>query len=76
MNNNWFLVFRYEIDNGAATWDDAEKQIRGGGASTVSVKTKPSKRKKNGETAREIYDKEIDSKRQKIIKKGTEGRKK
>ncbi|KAJ5224264.1 RNA cytidine acetyltransferase [Penicillium citrinum] len=67
---------KYEIDNGAATWDDAEKQIRGGGASTVSVKTKPSKRKKNGETAREIYDKEIDSKRQKIIKKGTEGRKK
>ena len=29
----------------------------------------------NGETAREIYDKEIESKRQKIIKKGTEGRK-
>ncbi|KAJ5086081.1 RNA cytidine acetyltransferase [Penicillium argentinense] len=66
---------KYEIDNGAATWEDAEKQIRGGGASTVSVKTKPSKRKK-GETARDIYDKEIDSKRQKIIKKGTEGRKK
>lgn len=66
---------KYEIDNGAATWDDAEKQIRGGGASTVSVKTKPSKRKK-GETARDIYDKEVDSKRQKMIKKGTEGRKK
>jgi N-acetyltransferase 10 len=39
------------------------------------VKTKSSKRKK-GETAREIFDKEVDSKRQKMIKKGTEGRKK
>ncbi|CAI7678259.1 RNA cytidine acetyltransferase [Penicillium manginii] len=66
---------RYEIDNGAATWDDAEKQIRGGGASTVSIKSKPSKRKK-GDTARDIFDKEVDSKRQRMIKKGTEGRKK
>jgi N-acetyltransferase 10 len=39
------------------------------------VKTKQSKRKK-GETARDIYDKEVDAKRQKMIKKGTEGRKK
>jgi N-acetyltransferase 10 len=39
------------------------------------VKSKPSKRKK-GETAREIFDKEVDAKRQKMIKKGTEGRKK
>ncbi|KAJ5186998.1 hypothetical protein N7449_009992 [Penicillium cf. viridicatum] len=37
--------------------------------------SKSSKRKKV-ETARDIYDKEIDSKRQKMIKKGTEGRKK
>ncbi|KAJ5807834.1 RNA cytidine acetyltransferase [Penicillium riverlandense] len=66
---------RYEIDHGSAAWDDAEKQIRSGGGSTVSVKSKTSKRKK-GETAREIFDKEVDSKRQKIIKKGTEGRKK
>ncbi|GLI78515.1 N-acetyltransferase 10 [Penicillium ochrochloron] len=66
---------KYAIDNGAASWEDAEKQIRAGGAATVSVKTKQSKRKK-GETARDIYDKEIDSKRQKMIKKGTEGRKK
>lgn len=36
---------------------------------------KQSKRKK-GESAREIYDAEIESKRQKIIKKGTEGKKK
>ncbi|KAJ5179172.1 RNA cytidine acetyltransferase [Penicillium capsulatum] len=66
---------KYEIDNGNTSWEDAEKQVRSGGAATVSVKSKPSKRKK-GETAREIYDKEVDSKRQKMIKKGTEGRKK
>lgn len=42
----------------------------------MSVKSgKPSKRKK-GESAREIYDQEVDSKRQKVIKKGTEGKRK
>ncbi|KAJ5157006.1 RNA cytidine acetyltransferase [Penicillium canariense] len=66
---------KYEIDHGTASWEDAEKQIRAGGAATVSVKSKQSKRKK-GETARDIFDKEVDSKRQKMIKKGTEGRKK
>ncbi|KAJ6005278.1 RNA cytidine acetyltransferase [Penicillium sp. IBT 35674x] len=66
---------KYAIDTGSAAWEDAEKQIRNGGAATVSVKSKPSKRKK-GETAREIFDKEVDAKRQKMIKKGTEGRKK
>ncbi|KAA8643528.1 hypothetical protein EYZ11_004275 [Aspergillus tanneri] len=66
---------QYEINNGSAAWEEAEKQIRSGKTSTVSVRSsKPSKRKK-GESAREIYDTEIDSKRQKIIKKGTEGRK-
>lgn len=67
---------RYEIDNGAASWEVAEKQIRSGGASTVSVKSSSSAKRKKGESAREIYDKEIESKRQKVIKKGTEGRKK
>ncbi|KAJ5678447.1 RNA cytidine acetyltransferase [Penicillium maclennaniae] len=66
---------KYAIDNGSASWEEAEKQIRGGKSNTVSVKTKAPKRKK-GETAREIFDKEVDSKRQKMIKKGTEGRKK
>ena len=75
MNNNWFPASRYEINNGDASWEEAEKQVRSGGASTVSVKSsKPSKRKK-GESAREIYDEAIESKKQKIIKKGTEGRK-
>ncbi|KAJ5084867.1 RNA cytidine acetyltransferase [Penicillium alfredii] len=67
---------QYEIDNGSTSWEDAEKQIRGGGASTVSVKAPKASKRKKGETAREIYDKEVDSKRQKMIKKGTEGRKK
>ncbi|KAJ5746688.1 RNA cytidine acetyltransferase [Penicillium odoratum] len=66
---------KYAIDSGSAAWEDAEKQIRNGGAATVSVKSKPSKRKK-GETARELFDKEVDAKRQKMIKKGTEGRSK
>ncbi|KAL4797517.1 GNAT acetyltransferase 2-domain-containing protein [Aspergillus venezuelensis] len=69
---------RYEINNGTADWDDAEKQIRSGGAATVSVKSskQQGKRKKGDTTARELYDQEIDSKRQKIIQKGTEGKKK
>ncbi|GFF29902.1 UPF0202 protein KRE33 [Aspergillus udagawae] len=67
---------KYEIDNGSAAWEEAEKQIRSGGAATVSVKSAKASKRKKGETAREIYDQEIESKRQKIIKKGTEGKKK
>ncbi|PYH36720.1 ribosome biosynthesis protein KRE33 [Aspergillus neoniger CBS 115656] len=67
---------KYEINHGSAAWEEAEKQIRAGGASTVSVKTSKQTKRKKGESAREIYDQEIDSKRQKIIKKGTEGKKK
>jgi N-acetyltransferase 10 len=39
------------------------------------VKLPKQTKRKKGETAREINDQEIDSKRQKVIKKGTEGRK-
>jgi N-acetyltransferase 10 len=42
----------------------------------VSVKSSKASKRKAGESAREIYDQEIDSKVQKKIKKGTEGRKK
>ncbi|KAL1848640.1 N-acetyltransferase 10 [Paecilomyces lecythidis] len=66
---------QYEIDNGAAAWENAEKQIRAGGASTVSIKSSKTPKRKAGETAREIYDQEIESKKQKKIKKGTEGKK-
>ncbi|KAL2802267.1 GNAT acetyltransferase 2-domain-containing protein [Aspergillus granulosus] len=67
---------KYEITNGSAGWEEAEKQIRAGGAATVSVKSSKQSKRKKGETARELYDQEVESKRQKIIKKGTEGRKK
>ncbi|KAL3492944.1 GNAT acetyltransferase 2-domain-containing protein [Aspergillus germanicus] len=67
---------KYEITNGNAGWEEAEKQIRAGGAATVSVKSSKQSKRKKGETARELYDQEVESKRQKVIKKGTEGRKK
>ncbi|KAL3481203.1 GNAT acetyltransferase 2-domain-containing protein [Aspergillus californicus] len=67
---------KYEISNGTAGWEEAEKQVRSGGAATVSVKSSKQSKRKKGESAREVFDTEIDSKRQKIIQKGTEGRKK
>ncbi|KAL4887716.1 GNAT acetyltransferase 2-domain-containing protein [Aspergillus karnatakaensis] len=67
---------KYEISNGTAGWEDAEKQIRAGGAGTVSVKSSKQSKRKKGESARDIYDQEVESKRQKVIQKGTEGKKK
>uniref|UniRef100_A0A093US12 RNA cytidine acetyltransferase n=1 Tax=Talaromyces marneffei PM1 TaxID=1077442 RepID=A0A093US12_TALMA len=67
---------KYEINNGTAGWEEAEKQIRKGGAATVSVKSTKTSKRKAGESAREIYEQEIDSKIQKKIKKGTEGKRK
>ncbi|KAK2746754.1 killer toxin resistant protein [Onygenales sp. PD_40] len=74
---------QYEIANGSTSWEDAEKQIRAsasasknGNIPTVSVKSSKQLKRKAGESAREIYDKEIGSKREKKIKKGTEGRRK
>jgi N-acetyltransferase 10 len=42
---------------------------------TVSVQSTKTAKRKAGESAREIYDKEIESKIRKKIKKGTEGKK-
>ncbi|WEW58738.1 N-acetyltransferase 10 [Emydomyces testavorans] len=72
---------QYEIDNGATAWSDAEKQVRAsivknGNVPTVSIKSSKPAKRKAGETARDIYEKEIGSKEQKRIKRGTEGRKK
>ena len=70
---------RYEIENGDAGWDDAEKQVKravranGGGESvTVSVKgSKPaSSGKRKGETVEEVYAEEIGNKEAKKLKKG------
>jgi N-acetyltransferase 10 len=41
----------------------------------VSVKSLKQAKRKAGESAREIYDQEIESKERKKIKKGTSGRK-
>ncbi|EEQ86363.1 hypothetical protein RJZ56_006802 [Blastomyces dermatitidis] len=72
---------QYEISNGAAAWEDAEKQVRtsvskNGSIPTVSIKSSKPLKRKAGESAREIYNQEIESKREKKIKKGTESRKK
>ncbi|KAI1920230.1 N-acetyltransferase 10 [Ophidiomyces ophidiicola] len=72
---------QYEIDHGATAWEDAEKQIRtstgkNGNVPTVSIKTSKQSKRKAGESARDIYEKEIGIKERKKIKKGTEGRKK
>ncbi|MCJ1228409.1 killer toxin resistant protein [Toensbergia leucococca] len=70
---------KYEIENGDAGWDDAEKQVKravranGGGESvTVSVKgSKPaSSGKRKGETVEEVYAEEIGNKEAKKLKKG------
>ncbi|DAA79736.1 TPA_exp: Uncharacterized protein A8136_0509 [Trichophyton benhamiae CBS 112371] len=68
---------QYEIEHGAAGWEEAEKQIRTSSSKDGSIKTvsvKSSAKRKVGETARDIYEKEIGSKERKKIKKGTEGR--
>ncbi|PGH06869.1 N-acetyltransferase 10 [Blastomyces parvus] len=72
---------QYEIANGTAGWEDAEKQVRtsaskNGSVPTVSIKSSKPLKRKAGESAREIYNEEIESKREKKIKKGTEGRRK
>ena len=72
---------RYEIPaTGAAGWNEAEKQIkeavRGGGSgegksTVVSVKTGKSKgKRKVGESAAEIYEKEVEATKYKKPKKG------
>ncbi len=67
---------RYEIQNGGAGWEDAERQIRaaqanGGKSTTVSVKSsKPVSKRKAGETVATVYEEEIGSKESKKMKKG------
>lgn len=42
----------------------------------MSIKNTKQHKRKAGETAREIYDQEVESKIRKKVKKGTEGKKK
>ena len=68
---------KYEIETGAAGWDEAEKQIQRAQAKgsdkglTVSVKSSSkSDKKRKGESAEEIYREEIGDKEAKRLKKG------
>ena len=67
---------KYEIETGAAGWDEAEKQIKRGHAKggdkglTVSVKSSKLDKKRKGESVEEIYREEIGDKEAKRLKKG------
>ncbi|KAK6336457.1 killer toxin resistant protein [Orbilia brochopaga] len=51
---------RFEIPSAAADWDEAERQVADGGkSSVVSVKSSKQVKRKAGETAAEIYEKEM-----------------
>jgi N-acetyltransferase 10 len=69
--------YRYEIEEGAPGWADAEKQVLNATKSgkknpVVSVKSTKTKRKAGvGETAAEIYAEEMGEKAHKKSKKGS-----
>jgi N-acetyltransferase 10 len=73
-------IYRYEIASGAPDWEDAERQVRiaagkNGDMPTVSVKTaKASSKRKVGETAAEIYEREIGSRELKSKKSKAGGK--
>ncbi|KAK6541109.1 killer toxin resistant protein [Orbilia ellipsospora] len=56
---------RFEIPSAAADWEDAEKQVAGGTGSgkstTISVKSSKKIKRKAGESAAEIYEREMAS---------------
>jgi N-acetyltransferase 10 len=72
-------IVRYEIEEGAPGWADAEKQVQKAAKSghknpVVSVKSSKSKRKPS-ESAAEIYAQEMGGeKAHKKSKKGSKGR--
>ncbi len=68
---------KYEIETGAAGWDEAEKHVKRAHAKggddkglTVSVKSSKSDKKRKGESVEEIYKEEIGDKEAKRLKKG------
>ena len=68
------MSFRYEIEEGAPGWADAEKQVlnatkSGNKNPVVSVKSSKEKKRKAGETAAEIYAAEIGDKAERAMKK-------
>lgn len=67
-------MIRYEIEEGALGWADAEKQVLNAAKSgqknpVVSVKSEKKKRKA-GETAAEIHEQEMGEKAHKKAKRG------
>jgi N-acetyltransferase 10 len=67
---------KYEVETGAAGWDEAEKHVKRAHAKggekglTVSVKSSKSDKKRKGESAEDIYREEIGDKEVKRLKKG------
>ena len=66
---------RYEIEEGALGWADAERQVLNAAKSgqknpVVSVKSTKTRRKA-GETATEIYEQELGEKAHKKTKRGS-----
>lgn len=74
---------RYEIEEGAPGWASAEKQVlaatkSGNKNPVVSVKSSKEKKRKAGESAAEIYEKEMGDKEKgskKARKEGKSGKK-
>ncbi|KAK6505469.1 N-acetyltransferase 10 [Arthrobotrys musiformis] len=56
---------KYEIPSASGEWDDAERQVAGGTetgrSTTISVKSSKQVKRKAGESAAEIYEKEMSS---------------
>ncbi|KAK6533044.1 killer toxin resistant protein [Arthrobotrys megalospora] len=56
---------KYEIPSASGDWDDAERQVAGGTSNgkstTISVKSSKQVKRKAGESAAEIYEKEMSS---------------
>lgn len=68
------IIYRYEIEEGAPGWAEAEKQVlnatkHGQKNATVSVKSTKEKKRKAGESAAEIYAEEFGEKTNKKAKK-------
>lgn len=67
---------KYEIETGAAGWEEAEKQVKRAQARgeakevTVSVKSERKDKKRKGDTAEDVYREEIGDKEAKRLKKG------
>lgn len=65
---------RYEIANGGASWEDAERQIQAGKSSTVAVKSHKEAQKRKAGEALEDAQKEAATLEGKKSKRGKKSR--